>query len=41
MIKIAFFNTKHYDREVFDKYNQEYNPHYRLIHKDLYNKLFL
>lgn len=23
------------------KYNQEYNPHYRLIHKDLYNKLFL
>lgn len=23
------------------KYNQEYNPHYRIIHKDLYDKLFL
>ncbi|CCZ55744.1 d-lactate dehydrogenase [Clostridium sp. CAG:1219] len=25
MIKIAFFDTKDYDREMFDKYNSEYN----------------
>ena len=25
MIRIAFFDTKDYDKEVFDKYNQDYN----------------
>ena len=25
MIKIAFFGTKEYDREMFDKYNKDYN----------------
>lgn len=25
MIKIAFFDTKEYDREMFDKYNKDYN----------------
>lgn len=25
MIKIAFFNTKDYDKELFDRYNKEYN----------------
>ena len=25
MIKIAFFDTKEYDREMFDRYNDEYN----------------
>lgn len=25
MIKIAFFDTKEYDKELFDKYNEKYN----------------
>lgn len=25
MVKIAFFDTKNYDKEVFNKYNKEYN----------------
>ena len=24
MVKIAFFDTKNYDKEVFNKYNKEY-----------------
>ena len=25
MIKIAFFDTKDYDKALFDKYNKDYN----------------
>ena len=25
MIKIAFFDTKEYDKELFDRYNEKYN----------------